>query len=283
MMTSPRQGLKNSWKMFFVGLIYASLSILLVHWFFSSDAALSEASGMIVIAFCIMFTLPYMYFLIKQEEEEDEEIEGFFRVWNAHKDAILAFMWLFLGFIIAFSFWFMILQNSNLLNFQIKTFCVINNPGNVDDCVARFDFSRKIAPTGAITGPERFMAILENNVFVMIFTLIFSLIFGAGAIFILAWNASVIAAAMGIFSGYRIQEIPIALFRYMIHGGFEIAAYFITALAGGIFGMGVLKNGVRNKKFLRVIENSVILLFMALIILVIAAIIEVYITPLIFR
>src|SRR3989338_10061653 len=99
MMTSPRQGLKNSWKMFFVGLIYASLSILLVHWFFSSDAALSEASGMIVIAFCIMFTLPYMYFLIKQEEEEDEEIEGFFRVWKFKR----------------FEFWRIINQNENAI------------------------------------------------------------------------------------------------------------------------------------------------------------------------
>ena len=116
----------------------------------------------------------------------------------------------------------------------------------------------------------------------MIFTLIFSLIFGAGAIFVLAWNASVIAAAIGIFTGYDWKEIPIGIARYMIHGFPEIAAYFVTALAGGIFGVGVIRNGIKSKVFLRILENTVMLLFIALIFLIIAAVIEVYFTPLFF-
>jgi len=48
--------------------------------------------------------------------------------------------------------------------------------------------------------------------------LLFSLVFGAGAIFILAWNASVIAGAIGIFTKQSLLEIPIGLARYMIHG-----------------------------------------------------------------
>ena len=117
----------------------------------------------------------------------------------------------------------------------------------------------------------------------MIFTLLFSLIFGAGAIFILAWNASVIAAAIGIFTKYQITEIPLGLLRYMIHGVPEIAAYFITALAGGIFGIGFFKNKIKSRKFLRVIENTIILLFVSILILIIAALIEVYLTPLLFK
>ena len=52
----------------------------------------------------------------------------------------------------------------------------------------------------------------------MIFTLIFSLIFGAGALFILVWNASVIGAAVGIFTRYNVSEIPLGIARYAIHG-----------------------------------------------------------------
>ena len=116
----------------------------------------------------------------------------------------------------------------------------------------------------------------------MIFTLLFSLIFGAGAIFILAWNASVISSAIGIFTKQEFLTIPLVVLRYMIHGVPEIAAYFVTALAGGIFGVGVIRNGIRNKSFLRVIENVVILLFIAIILLIGAALIEVYVTSLIF-
>ena len=268
--------------MFFVGLIYASLSLLLVNWFFSGDFVLSEYSGIIVVTFCVMFTLPFMYFIIKREEDEDETVEGIWSVWKIHSDAIYAFLWLFLGFIVAFSFWYLILQNSNLFNAQLQTYCLINNPGNIDDCVAKYSFDERVLPTGAITKTDRFLSILENNVYVMIFTLVFSLIFGAGAIFVLAWNASVISTAIGVFSSNKISGIPMGIGRYMIHGFPEIAAYFITALAGGIFGVGFIRNGFRNPKFLRVVENVIILLFISILILVFAAFVEVYLTPKIF-
>jgi len=282
-MINPKKMEKGPWKMLFVGLLYGSLSLLLAHWFFSSDPALGDASGMLVVLLCIMFSLPFMYFIIKREEKEDETVEGFVHVWKAHKDAIYALMWLFVGFIIAFSFWNIVLQDANLLNFQLETYCSINSPGNIEQCVNQYSPSAanntKSAVTGAASNGGRFLSILENNIYVLIFTLIFSLIFGAGAIFILIWNASVISAAVGVFANYQISEIPAGIARYMVHGIPEIAAYFIAALAGGIFGIGILRNGIKSKKALRVVENSLIMVFIALVVLIIAAVIEVYITP----
>jgi len=279
---NPKIAEKSPWRMFLIGLIYGSLSLLLVHWFFSADPVLSKFSGILVVTFCVMFSLPFMYFMIRQEEEEDEEVEGLFKLWETHGDALLAFMFLFLGFVLAFSFWHIVLGDSNLFNAQIQTYCSINSPGTVEECVERYSFDQMIS-TGAATNGSRFLSIIENNVYVMIFTLIFSLVFGAGAIFILAWNASVIAAAVGIFTEYKIIDVPLGVLRYMIHGFPEIAAYFVTALAGGIFGIGIIRNGIRTKKFLRVIENTILLLFIAILILIIAALIEVYLTPILFR
>ena len=279
---NPKRVEKGPWKMFFIGLLYASLSLLLVYLFFNKDAILSQYSGMIVVTFCVMFSIPFMYYIIRQEEAQDEHVEGLLGIWKVHKDAIFAFMWLFLGFIVAFSFWFIILQDTSLFNAQIETYCAINSPGSIESCVAQYDFVNTSGVTGAVTKGVRFLSILENNVYVMIFTLIFSLIFGAGAIFVLAWNASVIAAAISIFARYQLTQIPLGISRYMIHGFPEIAAYFITALAGGIFGVGIIRNGIKNKKFLRIVQNVVILLLVAVAILILAAAIEVYFTPILF-
>jgi len=283
-MFNPRKLEKGPWKMFFVGILYASLSLLMVKGFFSGDPVLSQYSGMIVVTFCVMFSIPFMYFIIRQEEKEDEEVFGFWSTWKIHKDAIFSLMWLFMGFIVAFSFWYILLGNSSLFNAQIETYCRINSPGNIQECIGKYDFSRasSSASTGAVTKGIRFLAIIENNVYVMIFTLLLSLIFGAGAIFVLAWNASVIAATIAIFTQYSIKDIPLGIARYMIHGFPEIAAYFIAALAGGIFGVGILRNGIQGKKTLHILENTVALLFIALVILLIAAVIEVYFTPLFF-
>ncbi len=205
---NPKRVEKGPWKMFFIGLLYASLSILLVHWFFSEDTILSQYSGMIIVTFCVMFSLPFMYFIIKQEEKQDEQVEGLLSVWKVHKDAIFAFVWLFLGFILAFAFWYMILQNSTLFNAQIGTYCMINNPGGVEECVTKYNFVEQMTPTTAATKQTRFLSILQNNIYVMIFTLIFSLIFGAGAIFVLAWNASVISEQLEF-----LQNIKLIKFR----------------------------------------------------------------------
>ena len=280
---NPKRLQKGEWKMFFIGLLYASLSLLLVHWFFSGDVVLSKFSGMIVVTFCVMFSIPFMYFIIKSEEKQDEEVEGFKDVWRVHKDAIYAFMWLFLGFIVAFSIWGIVLQNPDLFNAQLETYCSINSLGSIEDCVSQNIFGSITLPTGAATKGLRVLSILENNIYVMIFTLIFSLIFGAGAIFILAWNASVISAAVGVFTRYNVAEIPLGIARYMIHGFPEIAAYFITALAGGMFGVGVIRHGFKDDRFFRVLGNVMLLIILAIVVLIIAAVMEVYLTPLLFR
>ena len=75
---NPKRVERGPLKMLIIGIVYSSLSLLLVKWFFSSDPVLSKFSGMIVVTFCVMFTLPFLYYLIKQEEEEDEQVEGVF-------------------------------------------------------------------------------------------------------------------------------------------------------------------------------------------------------------
>ncbi|PIO08338.1 hypothetical protein COU59_01795 [Candidatus Pacearchaeota archaeon CG10_big_fil_rev_8_21_14_0_10_34_12] len=278
---NPKRTDRGPVKMFFVGLIYASLSVILVKLFFL-NGVFYQSAGILVVTFAVMFSLPFMYFLIKTEEQADEQIEGIFSVWKVHKNAIYAFMWLFLGFLVAFSFWYIFLQDSNLFNAQIETYCTINNPGNIENCVLKNSQDNSGSITGEATKGIRFLSIISNNLNVMIFTLLFSLIFGAGAIFILAWNASVIAAAIGVFGEQSINNIPLGVARYMIHGAPEIAAYFVTALAGGMLGIGVIKNGVMNKMFLRLFENAMILLFIAIILLVLAGAVEVYLTPFLF-
>src|SRR3989344_9302670 len=169
MIINPKSAEKRPWKMFFIGLIYGALSILLVQWLFSGDPILSKFSGIIVVTFCVMFSLPFMYYMIKQEEVEDEHIEGFFKVWRVHSDAIYALMWLFLGFILSFSFLYIILQDPNIFNAQVETYCMINNPEDIQDCVKKYSFSQKMSVTGAVTNEMKFLSILENNVYVMIF------------------------------------------------------------------------------------------------------------------
>jgi uncharacterized membrane protein SpoIIM required for sporulation len=239
---------------------------------------------MFVIIFTVVFTMPFVYYTLKLEERKDKELDQETTLLKEHGKAILVFMWLFLGFVVAFSFWYIALGNGEeFFRAQIETFCQINRPDNFKECLAQHGLSTFNSPiTGQVTAMGKLLSIFINNIWVLIFTLAFSLLFGAGAIFILAWNASVIAAAIGIFTKSELSMLPLGLARYMIHGIPEIAAYFIGALAGGIFSIAVIRGDMKTDRFWRIAEDVLYLIVIAIAILFIAALIEVFITPRLF-
>ncbi len=281
MLIRPKRAERRPWEMFFVGLVYASIAFLLVSFVFSADMALKDGAGLLMVIFTVIFCLPFVYYLIKLEEGKDVEISSSGTLIKEHSKAISALIWLFLGFVVAFSFWYLVFptQAGENFNFQIKTFCAINSPQDYKNCIEMYGVP---IITGKATGFDIVMGIFANNIYVLIFTIIFSLAFGAGAIFILVWNATVIASAIGIFAKGSLSGIPLGLARYMIHGVPEIAAYFIGALAGGIVSVAVIRKDLRGERAWSILQDALILIIIAIIILVLAALMEVYFTPLIF-
>jgi len=283
MLVNPKKAEKRPWEMFFIGAFYATVSLLLVKWIFSGDPVLSKYTGILVVTFCVMFSIPFMYYAIKNEEEKDLYIKGFKPLLKEHAKALTYFMFLFLGFIVAFSFWYIVFADGNQsFRAQIETYCIINKPAYFDECVSEYGIKHISKTTAFLTAKDKIVNIFANNIYVLIFTLVFSLLFGAGAIFILAWNASVISAAIGIFSESNLANLPLGVMRYMIHGIPEIGAYFSGALAGGIISIAVIRHDIHSEKFWVILQDSLNLVILAVVLLFIAALIEVFITPVLF-
>lgn len=286
----PKRAERRPWEMFFVGLFWASVSLLFVTFVFGKDSILKEGSGLLIVIFTVMSCLPFMYYIIKLEEGKDVQISDSGKLIKEHSKAIRAMMWMFFGFVVAFSFWYIVpsfhvgplsfdIDHGQTFNFQIKTFCAINSPSNYDYCIEQHGVP---IATGAATKTNSTLRIFANNIYVLIFTIMFSLVFGAGAIFILVWNASVIAAAIGIFAKGNLTNLPIGILRYMIHGIPEISAYFVGALAGGIVSVAVIRKDLRGEGTWKILQDSLLMIIIAIGILIVAALMEVYLTPLLF-
>jgi len=140
-------------------------------------------------------------------------------------------------------------------------------------------FSDQIAEINAIRGQiiffDNFQKIIVNNIGVLFLSFVFSFLFGAGAVFILAWNASVLAAAIGITAktfGSAVVGLPVAILVFLPHGILEILAYFIGAVAGGLISTVIMRKN--SKKFWFVISDGLQLMLVAAVLLVVAAIVE---------
>ena len=68
----------------------------------------------------------------------------------------------------------------------------------------------------------------------------------------------------------------------MIHGIPEIAAYFIAALAGGIMSIALIRHDVRDERFWNTLKDSVNLVLLAIGIMIIATLIEAFVTTRLF-
>ncbi|MBI2139512.1 stage II sporulation protein M [Candidatus Woesearchaeota archaeon] len=261
------------WKLFFLGALYASVAMGLSLWIFKPYASL------VMIFLTVLATVPLIMNTLKVEEAKDLAGSGESILLKEHGKALSFLIFMFLGFTLAFTFWYVILPADltlTLFSIQAKTINEINTQ-----------------ITGqAIQQFTLFSKIFFNNMKVLIFCLIFSFLYGSGALFILTWNASVIATAIGNFIRSNISEASsvmhyfeissLGIMRYFIHGVPEILAYFLGGLAAGIISIAVINHDFGSKKFRSVIMDSADLLLLAIITLIFAALIEVFVTPVLF-
>lgn len=276
---NPLRAEKKPWEMFFLGLGYSSIAILMSLWIFKDQASL------VMVFLTVMACVPIVYNTMKLEESKDLEISNEKALLKEHNKAIIFLMFLFFGITLSFVAWYIFLPSDTLnivFDTQINTIQSINNQvsGNVYK-----QFST-------------FTKIFLNNIKVLSFAILFAFIYGAGAIFILTWNASVIGTAIGNFIRSNISQYAgllgfdkfsnyfsvasIGLLRYILHGIPEILAYFYGGLAGGIISVAIIRKHYKDERFSHIVFDISEMILIAVSFLVVAAFIEVYITPLLF-
>lgn len=275
---SPSKSTKKS-KAFLNGFFFSSVAVLLSLWIFRDFASLT------IVFLTVLACLPFIYSTIKTQEEEDLSDLSETTILKDHAKALNSFLFLFFGIVVSFALWYTFLPPSTTsILFQAQTNTIIN-------------INNRLAPN-LIQSLNILSVIFFNNLKVLIFCILFSFIYGAGAIFILTWNASVIGTAIGNFirsnlssyatttgiakAGAYFHVISLGLVRYIIHGVPEILAYFAAGLAGSIISVAVINHNIHTNKFGKILLDSSNLIIISLLLLVVSALLEVYITPLFF-
>jgi uncharacterized membrane protein SpoIIM required for sporulation len=250
---SVREALKNPLKTFILGVIISLISLFIAYTVFS------DSTGLFTVIIITMATMPLMNKVMNYEEKEDEEIMEKSTFTQRYGDIILSYIALFSGMILAMSLSFVLLPDTvaeRVFDKQINEINIIRG---------KFDFENK------------FLEIFLNNMSVLMLSFLFSFLFGSGAIFILGWNASVLAAAIGLISKASggMKAMPAAVMMFLPHGSFEIGAYFIGAIAGGLVSAAIMRK--KSLRFWPVIRDAIKLLILSFILLIIGGIIETFI------
>jgi len=206
---SPQNAERHPKEMLLFGAAYSFIAAFIALWVFADYASI------VMVFLTTMAASPLIYKIIRLEEKKDTQGFSEQNLLREHSKALKSFMYLFLGVTIMLSFIYMIIPEekaTTLFEAQSKTITQINGKA-----------------TENITSSSVLMKIFLNNVRVLIFCILFSFLYGIGALFILTWNASIIAVALGGF----IKE-------QLVLRSAEIGVLGITHYFGSV-SMGILR------------------------------------------
>ena len=248
---------REPWDFFFMALIFVAAAVAVTIFIPGLDGG--------AVIFAMVPAIPLFWsFLAWDEKQEVEEIKDAHdirkRFLHHHRPLIEAYAYFFLGAVIAYSFFAAVLPP--------ETAAKVFGPQLAET-------SRIQALTAQVFSPARFHLLFTHNMQVLGLMFLFCLLYGIGSIYLLLWNASVI----GVFVGSKVAAsgalgVVNGLLGLVPHGSFEILAYLLASIAGGIFSVCLMRKHWQKPEFKYVAFDVVFLTMLAVALLFVGAAIE---------
>lgn len=262
-------------SLFFLGAVFVTIGILIATVLFPASPSLPLV---------VFMSLPCFYIFtnkLKETSKEQLKADTLGEIFDANSDIMDMYLYIFLGMTFGVILWFSLMP----AGFADTVFAdQIYNLRAINVAVA--------APTGAAVANDIFMKIAVNNIRLVLIFALLSFLFGSGAIFIMAWNATVVGVAVGLLVR-QIQEkgaslpasllkgLPLGTSYYILHLIPEVVAYFLAAIAGALISSAMTRYDRSSEKARKLFIISGSLLLVAIFIILLAAAIEINISHMI--
>ncbi|MBI5228657.1 stage II sporulation protein M [Candidatus Micrarchaeota archaeon] len=287
---TPKKARSAPWSVALLSFIFVSFGIGMFMLYQGIEG------GVVVLA--MLPAIPLIWYLVMGEEKiEADELEKYYGTYYAifpeqrptrknyafftyHKTLLIVFSFFFLGAVIAYAIWFAYLPEDAAKNHfasQITELCSIRKSTGMPwiDCKSWMSAHKQKESAYVSFKENEFTAILKNNLGVLGAMFLFSLLYGVGAIYLLLWNASIIGVFIGSVARVQgLQGLFLGFFSLLFHGVFELGAYFIASIAGGIFSVALMRRHFLKRGFEYLLLDILILTLIAVFMLVIGALIE---------
>jgi uncharacterized membrane protein SpoIIM required for sporulation len=255
---------KKAGYAFIYGICIAVLGIAGALVLFPQDPAL------VAVAFVSLLLLPSLQGLTTIEEHLERKRKKFnlFQLIADNGDFIIIYILLFLGILLVFAFFALLLPSfatNKLFEAQLSIM--------------------QGASGGAYFSTGLFAGLLLNNFKILLLCFVISLAAGAGAIFLISWNASVwgtifgnLAQAASLAVGKNpyvyFGLVMLAVFPHMI---LEVLAYILATIAGTLISQAIVQEKFGSDRFKQIFIRNAVLLLVSIAVLVLGALLETYV------
>ena len=279
---------RHPWLVAIMAFLFVAIAVSITRLvYFQGPPKQDSLYGIFIIALAIMPAIPFFLHEIIMEEKRQEfrcqrgslfTLGGILGFFTCYQRLIRFYGYFFIGTALGFAFCAAILP----LDVSNAMFSVQNQE-------FRF-FTLSSSQVTAQGNGLSFEDIFYHNLQVLFLLIVFSFIYSIGSIFLLVWNASLV----GIFLHSYIREtIPHyiqygalgfpasflfgsfnGLMRLLPHGIFEISAFFIASISGGILSVAVERRMYKKSNLKEIALDVVFFLLVSVGLLGIGAWIE---------
>ncbi len=277
---------------FAIGIIFTLIGFFTAKLLFRGDA--SFMVGIITILFAVLLTLPLISKLFDLEERI--ETKGKTNFFKEHEEIFDFFIYYFLG--VFLTLFIISLATPNVM-FDFGMDSGFSAESEIIKINTQVENGPPLPPDFGFSPEHGFEFVLLNNqvqkiffnnLYIILICFILSILYGSGALFIILLNASVWAAKLAGLIRPKVEEVIFQSTPYIIcnvgvaffHMIPEIAGYILAAIAGGVLSKAISKEKLFGDKFMKVFKDSIILASLSLLLIFIAAIIEVHISKKLF-
>ncbi len=220
-----------------------------------------------LVLFVTLLLVPSLHHLMVLEEKiERTGTKDFFK---KHRMLLKVYLGAFLGLLAGFLLLTTIVPDA--LSYQQEEL----QKSHIDPITIN-KFTQEYQPT-----PTRALALFSHNLLYLIAGFIVSIFYGAGAVVLIAYNASFFAAfVLTLITklGFTPANVSVALLHLLP----ETMGFICAAIAGGTLSRALIKEKVVSKAFKNVLRNDILILLIGIALVLLAAILETYVTAPVF-
>lgn len=254
---------KKPYFAFLLGICYSIVGIFVAMFAFPKDPAL------VAVAVTALLFLPSFYKMTFCVEESESKIKrmGVWHLIRHNQQLIKAYLAAFFGVFLVFTLFSMLLPSLAANHLFKQQLAVFYGAG------------------GATFTKALFIDLLRNNILVLLLCFAISLLAGNGAIFLIAWNASVWGTIFGSIAktasfslgGNAWFFLLLILLTVLPHLLLEISSYVLAVISGTVISDGFAAKKLVPSRLAMLIKYNLILLVTAIVILLVAAGIETFV------
>ncbi len=229
---------EHPWKIVVLSFAFATIAV----WLAGSSGL--GGGGIVIVGLSSIASIPFLLRLFDAATSKlnGEQMLGS-TLLGRHAPVVVVMASLFFGLLAGYVFWQLYLPESQvrtLFDAQTKELIAINPA-----------VGRAASPLSGVEAVKAFEIIFFHNLQVVGIILFLCVLYGAGAVAVLSWNASVIATFLSVLakkiagtddagSTILLGGLTTGFLGILPHGSLELLSYLMVTLSGGIISSAVI-------------------------------------------